>query len=213
MRIYPHKVMELIVNLNSNQLEWVRQSVFVTILHLKINKTMDRFFLSWLSRRWNPNSCELKIRDDYIVKVDEEMIGWVLGLPFGDDAFDFEETSSRREEFRKLKKDYDCYGGVPYNTIYNSCISEEKNRVVFLRHFIFYVLGVLLCTTKSNYASPELLRAVIDDYVSESWKWNWSKFILQWMVKYTGEGSVDGISGCALVLMVSDSSLHFSCFR
>lgn len=201
MRVYLERLVDIQRSLNETQKRWIRESTWNHFLHLQVH-TMSRPFMCWLSRRWNHETCQLKIRDDYFVTITEEMIGRMLGLPCGEYPYVFENPTQRdKDEVKKLKKEYNGEGGLSYGAIHNCCLLEIKDRIRFMRHFILFVLGTTLCTTKSNFTSPKLLNVVLDKHIDETHPWNWSRFILDWMKKFSGTDQVDGVQGSPLVLL------------
>ncbi|XP_056684894.1 uncharacterized protein [Spinacia oleracea] len=147
LRLYPFLVTEMVETLCPVRRNWVQWAGFGPILDLKITK-VDRHFMSWLEGRWDWKRQVLRIRDDYEVEIDENMISWITGIPQRDQ--DFKSLKLDDEEIDEFENVYDTRTGINYIDVYNKCCIEE-NRFWFLRHFILLTLGSLFCMNKYNF--------------------------------------------------------------
>lgn len=78
-----NKFAYFVKNLSNEQKQWIKEMGFEELLFTQITN-IDPAFGYWITSRFDPGKLELEIRDDYKVVIDEEMVGWVLGLRSGD---------------------------------------------------------------------------------------------------------------------------------
>lgn len=205
MWVFPKRVTDLANELKEEK-EWVRLAGFQSILEVKFVQ-VDRFFLSWLSSRWDHQTHLLRIREDYHIKVDDEMVGRILGLPYGEDKIEIEEPNVDDIEFEMIKGSYHDNEGIKHRIVSEALENDKSDKMKFLRSFVLFVFGNLFCTTLTNKISPTLCWLLKKRHISKPLNWNWSKFVLDWMVKQHQESKdgKDGVRGCAVVLMVCGS--------
>ncbi|XP_021843453.2 uncharacterized protein [Spinacia oleracea] len=162
-RTYPGLVVELVNELCPIRREWVEKAGFGSILNLKIQK-VDRLFLAWLEKRWDCKRQVLRIRDDYEITIDENMISWITGVPLG--MYKFHNLKKNDKEVQKYYDEYVIGSAIGYVTVYNKCLLEE-DPTVFLRHFILLTFGCLFCMNTYNSITPKLLPILKRTYIFE----------------------------------------------
>lgn len=89
--------------------------------------------------------------------------------------------------------------GIDYVKLYNKCLWEVEDEIVFLRDFILLSFGSMFCMTKFNFISIKLLSILKTAYLMEPQVWNWCGFLYDWIAgrdKEKGKPS-------AIILMVS----------
>ncbi|XP_021752246.1 uncharacterized protein LOC110717772 isoform X3 [Chenopodium quinoa] len=203
MRIYPDRVVDAVPK-GTTQKEWIREAGFSTFLDVKFNE-LDRFFLSWLMGRWDPETQLLRIRDDYEIKITDEVVGWIYGLPFSDYTFTIEDSVTEDKEYKKLKTSYSNRGGIGYGIVHADMTENLNNKERFLQSYVLYVFGNLICTTLNNWISPLLCWILKSRYLEDARNWNFSKFVLDWMIKQHKELDAEkgGVKGSPIVLMIT----------
>lgn len=197
---------ELIGKLSRDQREWVKDMGFRHLLKIKITN-IDPSFGVWITTMFDAQDKTLTIRDNILVSIDDEMVGWVLGIPAGPSLFHLEQSSAKQFKEWKMKYKQDTmYGAIAESVVYKMVLSEKGNRTRFQRHFLLYTLGILLCPTlKHEWISP--LHLYMLGNASKAYKYNWGKYVLDWLVKYREkyDTAKEGLGGCTLLLLVNQS--------
>ncbi|XP_021737628.1 uncharacterized protein LOC110704155 [Chenopodium quinoa] len=212
VRTYPKDVVKVLKKISSQRRKYVRKTVFKSFLDIKI-KHFDRNFLAYLYSRWDASRKVLRIRDDYEVQIDDEMVGWITGLPYGEVTRDIPPVKRGKSSIQDMKTENRNAGGIGYRVVHNMCLDEAKEKSEFLKHFVLYVFGNILCTTTSNNISPDLCWLVRRKFLRDAKKYSWSKFILEWMVKYGNGDSTKGFKGSPTVLMADARSTWCISFK
>ncbi|XP_021844825.2 uncharacterized protein [Spinacia oleracea] len=183
---------------------WVREAGFQSLLDPKFLQ-VDRFFLSWLSGRWDPDTQLLRIRDDYEIKIDEEMVGRIFGLQFSSNLLEIEDPCAKDTEYLKIKSKYSNKWGIGHGTVLDKLEKHKSKREKFLRDFILYSFGCLFCAVLNNYISPSLCWLLKQRYLLDNpLKWNWAHYVLKVMKsEHKNGGNKAGVKGGALVLMIA----------
>ncbi|XP_021737740.1 uncharacterized protein LOC110704254 isoform X3 [Chenopodium quinoa] len=210
MRIYPDRVVDAVPK-GTTQKEWIREVGFSTFLDVKFNE-LDRFFLLWLMGRWDPETQLLRIRDDYEIKITDEVVGWIYGLPFSDYTFTIEESvtdmslwcvqNAEDKEYKKLKNSYSNREGIVYGIVHADMTENLNNKERFLQSYVLYVFVNLICTTLNNWISQLLCWILKSRYLEDARNWNFSKFVLDWMIKQHRELDAEKV-GSPIVLMIA----------
>lgn len=180
---------DLVSNCCDIRKNWIEAAGFGSVLDLKITK-VDRYFMTWLESKWDWKAQTLHIRDDYHIVIDEEMIGWITGLPMG--HLEFDKMRFDDPELIQLEDMYDQNFGIDYTELFNRAVLEVDNQHVFLRHFILLTFGSLFCMNRYNFVTPKLLHILKDECIKNPHDWNWCGFVYDWMVgrgKETGRAS------------------------
>lgn len=189
--------------------DWVIAAGFGSILNLKISK-VDRYFITWLESRWDWKRRVLRIRDDYEIVIDERMVSWITGIPVGVYRIPFLNKTDK--ELGKLFKEYvrEKDGGIDYVWLYNKCLWEVQDEMVFLRDFILLSFGCLFCMTKYNFISIKLLALLKSTYFTTPRDWNWCGFLYDWIAGHEKEKGRPS----SIILMVSEDRrcAHRPCF-
>lgn len=193
---YPGLVKDLVDSMGPVKANWVMAGGFGSLLDLKITK-IDRHFLTWLEGRWDWKKKTLRIRDDFEIVIDEDMIMWITGLPAGEQ--DFTTLKPNDPELIELEKEYGKKKGIEYINVYNKALLEINSRNIFLRHFILLSFRSLFCMTKYNFITPRLLHLLKDEHLNDPYAWNWCGFLSEWLA---GQGRERG-KPSALILLVS----------
>lgn len=166
---------------------------------------IDPSFAVWVTSRFDAKSRTLRVRDNVTVSIDDEMVGWVLGIPTSSCLFLPEESSIKQFKAWKMKyKNNTMYGVITESVVYQMVLSENENRSRFQRHFLLYTLGNLLCPTlKHGWISPK--HVYLLGNASKAYKYNWGKYVLDWLVKYRVKFDTarEGLAGCTLLLLVN----------
>lgn len=194
-----------VMKLSTEQQQWVSEMGFEDLLLTKINN-IDPTFGYWITSRFDPITLELKIRDNYYVKIDEEMVGCVLGIRSGDHLLvpNKSEKSVALETLR-LYKQNTLYGPVAQHVVFEKVIGKQPEKEWFAKHFLLYVLGTILCPTqKCGWISPSHVYML--DKANNAAEYNWARYVLDWLVKYGKKFSTsrEGYGGCTLLLLVSN---------
>ncbi|HCZ46824.1 MAG TPA: hypothetical protein DHV20_08760 [Brochothrix thermosphacta] len=200
---------QMLAKLTEPQKKWVVEMGFEELLYIRVNH-IDATFGYWIMSRFDPDNLELKIRDNYYVKIDEETISWVLGLNSGKHLL-LPNNSSKLVDIhtKRQYKQNTSYGAVTESEVYSKIIDCHIDKISFKKHFLLYALGTLLCPTqKCGWISP--IHITVLDKASEATKYNWAAYVLDWLVKY-GEkfkNSIQGYGGCTLLLLVSYNNIN-----
>ncbi|XP_056684223.1 uncharacterized protein [Spinacia oleracea] len=193
----------LLSNLTVKQKMWVVDMGFEELLFMRIGNIDARFGYG-ITCRFDPNTLELEIRDNYKVKIDEELVGLVLGLRSGHHLlFPSYSNKSTALNNKKLYKQNTMYGAITESEVYGKIVSEPQDKETFQKHFLLYALGTILRPTqKRGWISP--LHASVLYLASESADYNWARYVLDWLVKYGKKfnSSKEGYGGCTLLLLI-----------
>lgn len=196
---------KLVSNLTGKQKMWIADMGFEELLFMRITN-IDPKFGYWITSRFDPISCELKIRENYKVKIDEKMVGCVLGLRYGRTQLhpDY-STKSIALEMKKMYKQNTVYGAIKESEVYTKIVGKEPSLKTFQMHFLLYCLGILLCPTqKCGWISPSHVYML--DKANNAAEYNWARYVLDWLVKYGKKFSTsrEGYGGCTLLLVISN---------
>lgn len=196
---------KLVAKLTTYQREWVVDMGFEELLHMRVINIEPKFGF-WITSKFDPETLELKIRDNYKVKLDEEMVCWVLGLKSGEHLINPTRSEMCVDYHNKRQeKKNKYYGAIKESEVYSQIIQGDPNEQKFKTQFLLYALGTILCPMREcGWISP--LHANVLEYATKASHCNWAKYLLDWLVTcgqhlHTPE---EGYGGCTLLLLVSD---------
>ncbi|XP_056682649.1 uncharacterized protein [Spinacia oleracea] len=193
----------LVEKLTGKQKMWIVDMGFEELLFTRINSS-DPKFGYWITSRFDPKTLQLKVRDNYRVRIDEEMVNWVLGIP--PEKALLHPSLSNKSTALNIKKLYKntMYGAVTQSEVFGKIVDDRTEKESFQRHFLLYALGTILCPTqKCGWISP--LHLSVLPIASQASGYNWGRYVLDWLVKYGNKfnASKEGYGGCTLLLVVS----------
>jgi hypothetical protein len=210
VRCSPERFLAAVHSFTPTQRQWVNEMGFGPLLEMQCQGVERRLCL-WLMNRFNPATRELEIRANKFVRIYDNHVGWVLGIPRRKGRY--VPQSENREALQGLKALYGNNKGI-CETIVRDLMVACEDEAQFKQHFLLYTLGLLLCPTQNIKFSPLLLKVCADPMiVMDTWSYNWAQYVLDWLVgcarKYkhslcspNGKSSGSGVGGCVLFVQV-----------
>jgi hypothetical protein len=192
------------------QRKWVEDMGFKPLLDMRCTR-VERELCRWLMNRFDHKTRELEIRPGNRIRIYDNHVGWVMGIPRmrNKDV----KTMKNEERLRVLREFYRNDNGMSATTVGDMMVACT-DELQFKQHFILFTLGTLLCPTQSFKISPFHLKVVGDPTnLTNAFNLNWAQFVLDWLVSYAKKYNVamstsssnlggSGIGGCVIFLQV-----------
>ena len=198
-RCSPGMIVKLIQKLSEAQKKAIQDIGFGGLLGLKC-KVLRRDLCAWLVDQFDPISCVLNIHGKSL-KLSPKDVEHILGLRYG--GIDV-ETSGPAQKINGLCKS--MFSGMKDISLkyLNEKLQEMKeDSDDFLRVFVLFSLGCLLCPSTKNSINSSFLYSVVE--VGSLGEKNWAKLVfdalLEGVQRYK-TNEQNNISGCLLILKV-----------
>ena len=194
-----HSVKNMVDWISDEQRQAVREFGFGSILNVK-GVEVDEEMLKWLVDNFDVDRRTLNVHG-YCLQVTAEDVECVLGL--SSRGKDIESEKRRQEMDTELERELNIRinsGEIVVEELRHSICSLHNEGLEFKVKFVLFVVGRLLAPSLDDKVSRALVAVVATEENMENL--NWSKFILDNLVKSIRDRDGNGIAGCALFLMV-----------
>lgn len=206
----------MIEGLSNEQRSIIEKSAFGSLLNFQ-RCAIPLSFVKWIASHTDV-SCSDIVVNGRSIPINPNTTNFILGIPNG--GLEIKHDNDAGKHFF-----HQHYGSTkPLISFFGTKLLSDKgvNKLSeddVLRCFMVVALSTFLCPNSDTHPSPKYLEPLID--VKSSSKWNWSKFVYEWLMTYIAkfqkeskskEQTSKTLGGCGHLLAVCISFLLLKSF-
>lgn len=206
----------MIEGLSNEQRSIIEKSAFGSLLDFQ-RCAILLSFVKWIASHTDV-SCSDIVVNGRSIPINPNTTNFILGIPNG--GLEIKHDNDAGKHFF-----HQHYGSTkPLISFFGTKLLSDKgvNKLSeddVLRCFMVVALSTFLCPNSDTHPNPKFLEPLID--VKSSSKWNWSKFVYEWLMTYIAkfqkeskskEQTSKTLGGCGHLLAVCISFLLLKSF-
>uniref|UniRef100_A0A0E0B342 Aminotransferase-like plant mobile domain-containing protein n=1 Tax=Oryza glumipatula TaxID=40148 RepID=A0A0E0B342_9ORYZ len=198
----------LIEGLSNEQRSIIENSAFGSLLNFQ-RCAIPLSFVKWIASHTDV-SCSDIVVNGRSIPINPNTTNFILGIPNGGLEIKNDNDAGKHffhQHFGSTKPLISFFGTKLLSDKGVNKLSEDD----VLRCFMVVALSTILCPNSDTHPSPKYLEPLID--IKSSSKWNWSKFVYEWLMTYIAkfqkeskskEQTSKTLGGCGHLLALID---------
>uniref|UniRef100_A0A0E0B340 Aminotransferase-like plant mobile domain-containing protein n=1 Tax=Oryza glumipatula TaxID=40148 RepID=A0A0E0B340_9ORYZ len=169
----------LIEGLSNEQRSIIENSAFGSLLNFQ-RCAIPLSFVKWIASHTDV-SCSDIVVNGRSIPINPNTTNFILGIPNGGLEIKNDNDAGKHffhQHFGSTKPLISFFGTKLLSDKGVNKLSEDD----VLRCFMVVALSTILCPNSDTHPSPKYLEPLID--IKSSSKWNWSKFVYEWLMTY-----------------------------
>ncbi|XP_057802154.1 uncharacterized protein LOC131017418 [Salvia miltiorrhiza] len=164
--------------MNNPQKESVKKMGFGVILELSIREIPGRMAY-WVLDHFNYESGELEISPEKKIKVTEDDVYRVFGVPRGNKEIELFERTETNDLFVEWVTFFGQRGkdSIKIGAVVEKMLDCTDGGTWFKRHFMIVVAFCMFESTTNGTVHPFILNCLVN--LDKLWEWNWASYVMR----------------------------------